>query len=285
MIMERIKKFNGFINESTSKIPKAPEFYRVSENGDVVINVNPRENVSVLDSDDEFVIYIQVGDLKKSISIPKKSIDFDKYQDDGIIRVLGESRWAFSDSNISDMYDFLYDFSNYSNLPREENDELDYLYILLPLLRMDSGIKNIQDMGDSTFSIELDNGTSINLGLKSGILTHFRAYKEDSQDLPYIDIARKKDGSNGCVLLIGEDRILIDYLSILELSKNPIFNYITAEHSNGSVDRSREIIISSIEEIMNSSSDVKDLRTKEMKDLIIVASDFLESEEIERLIK
>ena len=86
-------------------------------------------------------------------------------------------------------------------------------------------------------------------------------------------------------MLIGEDRILIDYLSILELSKNPIFNYITTEHPNGSVDRSREIIISSIEEIMNSSSDVKDLRTKEMKDLIIVASDFLESEEIERLIK
>ena len=65
MIMERIKKFNGFINESTSKIPKVPEFYSVSENGDVIINVNPRENVSVLDSDDEFVISIQVGDLKK----------------------------------------------------------------------------------------------------------------------------------------------------------------------------------------------------------------------------
>lgn len=280
--MRRVKKFSGFINESKSF---GPVPYKIEENGDILINLRSRKDVDVSEDENEFKIAISVGDSERKINIPKKAIDLMKYQDTGIIRIVGESKWGFSDENTSDVYDFLYDFSDTreDHLDKEE-DSVDYISMILSVLKINSDMESIETLGDGLFNILLKNGGSINIGIHSDIMGHLRAYKDTDSANPYIDIDRKRNGSSECLLSVCDDIIKIDFRSIKDLTDNPIFDYIVTDSSNGSVEKARSGIVNAITDLREKEGSTHS-RSKELSDLIKVAEDFMESEEIEELIK
>lgn len=164
----------------------------------------------------------------ETISVPKNSCKIFKNSNVEVLKTLAFTNWFREEKNLNSFEDFVFNVTESFYTPREEEDILDNLEILLEEMEINLFVDRIKKKNENTYEVLFSNGMQAECVIQPeiGFIRTLKIYKGRGTEDPIIKVTLLKNEIIGKFSSeLGKFTEKSDSFS--SLIKNPIFKYLS----------------------------------------------------------